>query len=355
MNSDLDYLADSLIIEALAKDNLIVFAQEGGVINSVANGIKDYVSELYDPNRPIASVVSFIGPGLLWKLGFPWMSVLYTATDALGFDWKSFWSEVGKGIAEFVRTIKNTKDSGEEPDESGEQINDVVSAAFQSSFTGEVDKDKLIDAAKKYKFATRMSDALEIKAVAIRLQKNPDLIKNAGVLSIFKGKLAKFFIRTISWTIKTALISLGLFSGAGAAKGLFGGEAQENDPIYSLKVSPNASPDIFTVHPNDMSRVWIERGNIESIGDIIKSWIVSVYPDYFNTSEKINELETSSSFRSMVNAFTQRNRLASGLGMISVPRPYQRKADIVATVVSGYLHEKPQQSNQQPGNNITYK
>lgn len=353
MNANLEYLADSLIIEALAKDDMIVLAQEGGIVSSVAEGIKDYVSDLYDSNRPVASVVSFLGPGLLWKLGFPWMSVLYTVADALGFDWKSFWGGVGKAIAQFVKVIIKSKQSGNTSAEENADvtIKDIVTDQFESSFTGEVDEKKIYNLARSGKFATNMKEALQVKAFALELQRNPSLMKEAGGLRLFKGKLARFFIRIISWAIKTALISLGFFSAAGAVSGL-AGESEGGDQalLDTVKVSPNAPPDIFTVHPNDMSRVWIERGNIESVDDLIKGWVMSVYPDYFNTPQKVTELERSPSFRSMVGNFKTRNRLAGGLGMISIPRPYQRKSDIVATIMSGLLKE-----HSQSGNNVVYK
>lgn len=363
MNSSLECIADTLIMEALVKDdpNFVRTAQDGGIMGTIAQGVKDYVSDIYDPKRPVSSIVSFMGPGLLWKLDFPWISVLYTVAEALGFDWKAFWSKVGSGIASFVKNIIGSKQKPSE-DEASTQINDVVKDGFQNSFTGEVDKEQLLDIAKHKKFGENLRDALEVKAIAIRLQTNPRILKEAGVLNIFRGKLSRFFIRTITWLIKTALISLGLVSAAGGANAVINKEKGTNTetqsseaPIYKLQVSPNVSPEMFTLHLNNMSNVWIERGEINQVEDLLKSWILSIYPQL---QDKISDIENSENFQNIVNVFKSRNKLASGIGMISIPRPYQKKSDIVSAIVNGYLEDHPDSasdSKEQYVNNTTYK
>lgn len=352
MKANLEYLADSLIIEELAKnDHLIVNAQDG-IIGSVAEGVKSYVASQFDKTRPIASIAAFLGRGLLWSMGFKWMSVLYSVAEAFGFDWKAFWSSVGNGITSFAKTILGSKTKSSEDDASS-KINSVVEDAFSNSFTGEPDQQKIMDIAGKASYASQLRDAILIKEAAIKLQNNPSLTKNAGMLSLFKGKLARFFIKTISWLVKTALISLGFVVAGGVGSGigssLFGkkspngessAEEEGNKPASyhsSLKVSPNVSRDIFTVHPNNMSSVWIEHGEISNVEDMLKSWVLQVYPQL---SKNIDQIESSSAFQSMVNRFQSRNRLATGLGIISVPKPYQRKADIVAAITSNFEQQE---------------
>lgn len=346
MNAQLSYIADSLIIEALAKDEgLVVFAQEG-IIGSVAQGVKDYVMSQFDRNRPIASIAAFLGRGLLWSMGFKWMSVLYTVAEALGFDWKAFWSSVGRGITTFAKTIMGSKEKPSE-EEASQKINDVVEDSFKNNFSGDVDKGRLLDIAQG-KYASDLQNALQLKAIAIKIQ-DGKLKKTANVLSLFRGKLSRFFIKTIGWLIRTALVSLGLVAGAGAVTGLLGMKPNvSNDspdstdsenpsspqaPAMRFKVSPNVSRDMFTVHPNNMSSVWIERADIQNVDSLLQSWIINIYPQL---KQYISQIESSAPFQSMVAKFTARNRLANGLGMLSIPRPYQRKADIVSEIVSSF-------------------
>lgn len=354
MNASLEYIADSLIIEALAKDNsMIITAQDGSISSSVAQSVKSYVESQFDKTRPLASITAFLGRGLLWSMGFKWMSVLYTVAEALGFDWKSFWSSVGRGITAFVKTLIESKHKASES-EASSSVYGVVQNSFANSFSGDVDKKKLVEIASQGKFASDMRDALRIKEAAIRIQKNPNIVKEASILSLFRGKLARFFIKTISWLVKTALISLGLVSVAGAVSGLVGhknapGEEDQGDQDdqpnlpkqQRIQPAKNIPQHMLAVHRNDTSSVWIEKIDIDSIEDLLKNWILSVYPQL---SSNMDAIENSTSFQSIVNKFNTRNRLAAGLGMLSVPHPYQRKIDIVSSIVNGLSQENLSQS-----------
>lgn len=325
MNAHLEYIADSLIIEAFAKDNIIT--AEDNVMGPIVNGIQSYVSSIYDSRRPIASIASFIAPGLLFSMGNKKIAILYEIMSVLGFNWISFWNGLGKGIAAF---IKNSKSKPSE-DASYSNINNMVNDGFKENYSGQVDKKKLLDIADKIKFA---SNIVEMN----KFTESYPLIKNAGLFS----KLAGFFIKTISWLVKTALISLGLTAGSGAVSGLFGTTKQDEDDslVDKLKVSPNVSREIFVDHPNNLSMVWIEHSDINNINTLLKSWVLNAYPQL---NPGIDLIERSRSFQSILNKFKERNRLAPGLGILSVPRPYQRKAEIVFAIVNGYLQEHSQE------------
>jgi hypothetical protein len=321
-------------------------------MGSIAGGIESYVKSIYDPRRPAASIAAFIAPGLLWKLRFHWLMILYTVAEALGFDWKSFWSTVGRGIASLVKPFLglNGRVRKKIPgDVATSHIRDVVNNAFSNNFSGEVDTGALLNIVKKHKFDSDINEALDIKSVALKLQNNPIIKEAIGIPSVFKMKLVRFFTKIIVWLVITSLVSLGLVSAAGAASGAIkhftdsedGEESAENNegdqPIYKLTVSPNAPQDMFTVHPNNMSNVWLERGDINNINNILVGWVKSIYPTL-----NIENIQSSSAFNSVLNKFRTRNRLASGLGVISIPRPYERKADVVSAIVNEFLRQSPQ-------------
>lgn len=329
MNAHLEYIADSLVIETFVRDKFIITAEDN-VMGSMVNGIQSYVSSIYDPKRPIASIISFIAPGLLFSMGNKKIAILYAIMEALGFNWTSFWSGLGKGVATF---IKNSSSKPSE-DNVSSHINYLVNNEFKENYSGQVDKKKLLDLSHKISFA---SNAIEMNKIA----ESYPIIKNAGLFS----KLAGFFIKTISWLVKTALISLGFTVGEGATSGLFGIQKQDEDEalVDKLKVSPNVSREIFIDHPNNLSTVWIEHSDINNINTLLKNWILNAYPQL---NPGIDLIEKSISFQSMVNKFKERNKLAPGLGILSVPRPYQRKAEIVFAIVNGYLQEHSQEFNE---------
>ena len=104
-----------------------------------------------------------------------------------------------------------------------------------------------------------------------------------------------------------------------------------------MKVSPSASQDLFDKHPNGISNIWIEKGSVNNIETLVKSWIISVYPQL---SDHINEIENSPAYISMIDRFKERNRLGQGLDIFSIPRPYETKAEIVAEIVNDFLKQK---------------
>ena len=325
-------------------------------MGSVESGIKSYIAEHFDKNKPVASLASLFGRGLLWSMGFKWMSILYTVAEALGVNWVSVWSKIGNWASTFATSIINSGKKLTQQDIS-QKVNDVVNQSFQDSFTGEMDTSKLNNLSKKFSF--NMQNAHELKALAIKLQSDPNITKLAGKQGLIR-KLIMFFVRTISFAVKLALVSCGFVAVAGAITGLVGymkdksttpdADPNANAKIFKLIVSPNASPDMFAVHQNNLSGVWIEDGEGANIEPILKSWILNIYPQL---QSRYSDIVSSSAYQNMLAEFNKRNRLAAGLGMFSIPRPYQRKADVVSAIVNGYLESSPwekensQQQNQQ--------
>lgn len=332
MNPSLTYLADSIFIEALAKEDKIIARGSDGVFGSVVDGVKNYIASKFDKSRPIASIMSFLGRGLLYSMGFKWMSLLYAGAEAFGFDWTSFWSEVGKRITSFIKGLRGKKASEQD---ASSKVDEIVSSAVNSHFSGEFDPSKV-----------NVKDVLSLQALSLELKRNT-FIKNAASTSFYRSKLAGFFIRTISWLVKTALISLGFVAAAGAVSGLVGKKKKDREtrepaqkqevskePVYSLKMSPSAPPELFDVHRNDMSNAWIEAGNIDNIDETISNWILAIFPQL---SKKIDDIKNSEPFKDVKSAFLERNRFARGTGLISIPRPYERKSDIVSFIVNEYM------------------
>lgn len=351
MNAELEYIADITILQSLVDQPIKVFAQDSSLSGSVESGVKSYIAEHFDKNQPVSSLAALLGRGLLWSMGFKWMSVLYTVAEALGFNWTGFWSSVGNFVSTFATNIINSGKKATQ-EETSQKIGAAVNQSFQDSFTGQVDTSQLNNISKK--FSSHMENAHELKALAIKLQEEPNITKLAGKGSLIR-KLTMFFVRTISRLLMIAFVSCGFVVAVGSAKGIYNyiknkpttqEDPNANAKIFKLDVSKSVSPEIFNVHQNDLSGVWIESGEIANIEPILKSWILNTYPQL---QSRYSDIVSSSSYQSVLAAFNKRNRLAAGLGMFSVPRPYQRKADVVSAIVNGYLEEEPwKKENNQP-------
>lgn len=344
--ADIEYLADSILIEALVKDESMNKYAQGGIAASLAQGIKSYVLSQYDKNHPIASIVAFLGPGLLWGVS-PMISIFYEIAEALGFDWRGFWAAVGEGLKEFLTALFT---SGQKPSEQelSAKVNQTVDDAAAQHFEYNPNPSALEAAKRKFSFKQEMNNLMILKAVARRYEQDRTIIKKAGLVS----KLARFFIPLIKWVIKTALISLGLTAGVGAVSTLIGGtpgagaqgagtaspedtEAPTAPPV-SIPMSSSVSPNLLAYHKNGLNTTWLERGDISEISDILMSWVLNAYPQL---RTEVSQLKSSNAFMSMVNKFQSRNRMAEGLDIFTVPHPYQRKIDIVNEIVGNYLQQ----------------
>jgi hypothetical protein len=334
MRFHLQYIADTILIESLIKeDSKIAIAQDSSA--SPTDSIKSYVSSIFNKDKPtISSIMSLFTDGLLFSLGGTKLKILYFVAKAFGFNFEGFWHTVGTDVAEFVKEILS---SGKKADFSttASKANEIATNAVSASFTGTLDESKIKE----------LADKGMLKSFSIEY--NSKLVKNASITS----KIATVLIRIVGWLIITVLGALAL-SEVGKLVSNKGSEKEETAQSTGklIQISPDAPSELFSIHRNNMSSIWIEHGNIEDIESILNDWIFSAYPQL----KKYQNLLTSSpAYQSMVDKFQERNKLADGLGMISIPRPYQRKIDIISMIVGTFLRsagaseKKPSVSNNQ--------
>jgi len=332
MRPYLQYIADTVYVEDLLKDDrLISIAQDGGIGSSIIGALRSYIFSIFDKDRPIASLTSLFTSGLLWSLKSKKLAILYTLAGALGFDWKAFWGNFGGEMVEFAKEIIS---SGKKSDaaSTNSKVNEIATNAVSASFTGSPDPKALANLAQTMD-DTNKTDDISLSVASIK----SSIIKTAGI----KSKIAGVLIRVFGWIGITILGIIGITALTKTISDSKPKETADTTPGLGriMKLSPNVPQDLFSVHRNDMSSIWIEHGDINTIGDILMNWILSAYPQFQKYADK---LKNSSSFESMVSKFQDRNKLASGMSIISIPRPYQRKIDIVSSIVRGFLSEHSQ-------------
>lgn len=316
-------------------------------MSRIVDGIKDYVSTSWEElkKRPVAGILSFIGPGLLFKLGFPWLAAAYELAGALGFDWVGFWDGLKNSVIEvFTNAIHGERPTQEQ---LHQKITEQTDENLAQHTTDKVDVDKLAEIQRKSGI-TALPASTGAKNISY-------LVKQAGIFSSAaksRGILSSIFRKLIPFVITTAAVSLGFAVAGGAARGVAGiktdkkdpasGEDQETDssvrsPIYSLKMSPQVDQDLFEFNKNDATTVWLESGDINAVPSYLSSWILSAYPQLKDDLPKITN---SPAFIQVENMFRNRNKMAEGLNIYSVPKPFQRKIDIVSYVLNSWLKTK---------------
>jgi hypothetical protein len=211
-------LATTLYINHMYQQQMpkIALAGEGGVIDNVIAGIKSYVSDLWDGERPLASIVSFLGPGLIFKLGFPWLAVAYEVASALGFDWIGFWDSLKNSVWEIVKKVMSPGGTKLTEEEVHQQVSQATSESLDRNTHDTVDEEKLEKL--KNKADTQMPAVTGANSTS-------QLIKQAGIFGAAarsRGLLSTIFKRIIPFVVTRALIALGFATAGGAARGALG-------------------------------------------------------------------------------------------------------------------------------------
>lgn len=310
-----------------------------GLAGDVWDVITSYVGGHWDGKKPLASVFSFLGPGLIVSLGFPWLAIAYEVASALGFDWIGFWNSMINGVIGLVKGLIGGSEKPTEED-AHKSVEDLVSKNLEANIdTSKVDEQKLAELAQ-----TSGGVSLPKAAGGERIGK---IIKQAGLFGAAaksRGLLSVIFKKVLPWVITRALVALGFAVVGGAVRGLVGKktspaeeDAGEDSPIYQLKVSPDVSPDLLEYNGNGPGAVWLEQGSISSIPEYLSGWIFNAFPQLQNEKSQI---EHSAGFNQVVKMFNDRNKLANGLNIYSVPKPFQKKIDIVSYIVNSYLKTK---------------
>jgi hypothetical protein len=324
MRPELQYIADTIFVESFLREDYmkIAIAQDNSIGSTILSGLKSYISSVFDKNRPISSIASLFTNSLLWSLKSKKLAILYTLAGALGFDWKAFWSSLGASITDFVKEIISSRKPAD-ANTTHSKVSEMVSNAVSSSFSGDVDKEKLNE--------MNQQGILQ----SLNTVNNKNLIKTADM----KSKLAGVLIKIVGWLIVTVLGMIGLSELGKVLSDKDSKKSEESTEQAQgigklIKISPDAPQDLFSLHRNNMSSIWIEHGEIENVDSILLEWVFSAYPQL---EQYESQLKNSSGFDSMVQKFKDRNKLAGGLNMISVPRPYQRKIDIVSAIVGPFI------------------
>lgn len=341
------YLSATLYINRLYQEQMprIVLAEEGGFMDKAISGIGEYLGEIVKDikDRPFAGIAAFLGPGILMTLGFPWMAIAYEVAGALGFDWVGLWNSLKNSVWDIIKGAVAPGTTKPNENDLQDKLTKATGEAIDQHVHDTVDEEALQKA--------------HDKAEGVSLPKSEggqsfsEITKYAGaigaVAKVTRGTLTKIFKRIIPWAITTALKAMGFAVAGGAVRGVVGikskpsdsdeSASKTRDPIFDYEVSPSVDPSLYEVNLNDENSVWLETGSILNIKSTLWSWISSAFPQLIK--EQSNILN-SVSFKEVENMFRNRNKMAGGLQIYSVPKPFEKKIDIVSYIVNGYLKAK---------------
>ena len=320
-----------------------LLSQAQSVTDEARGAIGNFVHEHYDPNNKIASIAAFLTPGLLFKTGFRTIAVIVMIAEALGFDLRGFWTEVVDYITSFF------KQHGEG---AALPLNNIVSSTFDKHFTGEPDPKQINALQQQHVFSA----------------KEYALIKQGRVSKSIFTKLKDKLVPIIVWVMKVGLMSVGFNIAIDTTKHFLGtdkpADASQESPSSGAPQQAQQSPEseadeyrqyqqqqqvqqklnyqptqeLIEMHKNDMNDVWLLEVDMSNLENELLRWILTAYPT-FKEKNFVSEIQSSTPFKDVVALFWRRNKLAPGLGVLAVPRPFERKIDIVNAIVGALINQ----------------
>lgn len=209
-SSEVSFYVDSLIIEAILKDEkLYKQADAGGMVTSLIDKVKGYVGNHIDPNDKSGSLINILGPGAISvafaSMGLGWLGAL------IGLSMRVFNINVKNIISSIWGKLKPAISGDKEV--SSETVDSFVESAVQENYQPATPEEaEKAAGAMKAKASTLLADAKFVKIAMINFQ-NGTLTKEAAFFDMFssrKAKTASILTRVLSWIFKIALASAGL-------------------------------------------------------------------------------------------------------------------------------------------------
>ena len=353
-NREISFYVDTLIVEAIiGNEKLYKKASAGGLVMSLIDKVKSYVSNHINPDDKVGSLMNILGPGVIFTafraFGFSWLGLLVSLAmqvfhiDVAGFV-KSVWDKL-KGLISGDKQITSA------------QVDSVVQSAAQDHMKPATQEEA--DAAEKLlnksSFDDLMRDVRMVKLTMVAYHSGI-ITKEAGFLDLFnsrKLKTTSILSRVIGWVLKIGLASAGLLV-AGDVVNKFIGRPNALDsslkdgkptdgvsssffgspPKNEVSVMPSTTQTKFKANPFykienfNVTNNWsVSSSNNESaISDLIVKFAKEVYSG-LDGRESI--IRSTAGFQAVVDRIVFFNRKLTSGSMIFIPPEFHSKKQMV--------------------------
>ncbi len=346
-----------IMAELFADENSLVKNAQGFSEGDLLSKVKSFAK--YDPNNPVESILAFLGPGILWMLGFRWFSSLYTLAEALGFNWEHIFVSIKEALRPLLHDVVSSKSLGDTS-----KVQEAVRAGLQSGTQETVDPAKLPELINQVSSASTNNLFLMKKLGQTYTDKTHSLLQSLlhkATGNRLRNGLTGFFVRVITWLILAVLIAVGFNVVGHTVASLLGtnkpssapsepGAAQQTSTTeptladskhIALPINPDL-PSIYTVkHENSRENVWLLPVNVHNLRDTFIHWGQDVYPQLKDNSA----FGASSAFQNTLQLFQDRNQAAQNLKFVAVPPPFTSMKDIVDSFAADVAAHGSQERN----------
>lgn len=328
-DNKLKFYADTVIINALLKDNLIKNA-DGSTSEFIA-AIKSYVDSNIDPNNKTKDIINILAPGVVFNMlrgfGFGWIGLL------LSISMRVFHIDVYSILSSVYDSVKSHISSGQKM--TSEQIDSIVTNSVNShSEVSEPDSDFII----KENFSKRLRSAKLIKIAMMDYSLN----KNAGVFGNSKLKLVSLLITVISYVFKVALASAGIMVAGDVINNLIGRPNALDHTYQSGVTDKPESPDVPAIKSTqtkfkikssysdkkyNVGSQWIEQ--ISNDSSSIEQMIINFAKEVYDGLEDLDHIiRDTSGFSVVAERIISYNKSSQGDREVYIPKYLNSKKEI---------------------------
>jgi hypothetical protein len=311
-----------LFVAILVQENQQI--KTASLLNSVYDWVSQYIQAHIDPDNKVASVLNLLAPGILYAMGFKWLSFLLELAESIfGFDLKGIFASIINAIRE---PLSNGTITPEHIDEAAQA---AVGITAQSATLRE----------------------LQLIKTTLQPYFNGSKVAQAGILSLLKPKTGSILARVIGWVFKGALASAGLMVLGDASKKMLGKpsplsahplETAETSGAMSVKSTQTlfkSSPDYQPEHFN-ITSYWIEMlAEPSEIGQTIISWMHDIYPETQKLPDSV--VQSLPAFQKVVDTIQAYNSKTTG-NYTFIPKQFTSRKQIVDTFIDQLAAHAPE-------------
>jgi hypothetical protein len=341
--SEVSFYVDSLIIEAILKDEkLYKQADAGGMVASLIDKVKGYVGNNIDPNDKSGSLINILGPGAISvafsSMGLGWLGTL------IGLSMRVFNINVKNIISSIWNKLKPAIAGDKEV--SSETVDSFVESSVQENYQPATPEEAEKAAnTMKTKGANLLIDAKFVKVAMINFQ-NGTLTKEAAFFDMFNSRKAKtvnILTRVLSWIFKVALASAGLMVAGDVVNKFLNrpnaldgtiqkGHPTETTPAPAVNISKQKKFPIksgYSPEKNNLGESnWSE--GITNDPSTIENMLIDFAKDVYDGLEgKENIIINSPAFQVVKDRIAWYNHTSPQAPLVWIPKYFSSKKQIV--------------------------
>lgn len=336
-NSEIAFYADTLILETILSDQVLMKKAEDGLMTSLIQRVGEYFSSKVDSDNKAASVLNMLAPGAiavtLKAMGLGWVGILFGMAASV------FHIDVAGMISSIYNSVKSALSTGKPIASS------VVDAGVQAAIAEHAPPDSEPEITKTESFQNKLKIARKLKLAMVAYTNDDSefqFSKYARRAGVTKSGTGSVLGMILGWVFKVALASAGLLVAGDIVNKFLGrpnsldGTIQKGKPVDEAPAQPisTSTQTKYKVNPQysdikyNSSNPWTVNipANESSIETMLTNFAKEVY---LGLDGKESIIQSTPGFQVVKDRIVGNNRSNAGYNMVIMPNYLSSKKQIV--------------------------